>query len=447
MAVPPWTHLFSEVFDFQRTLTAADLRYYVGRESAPSAEIVRRLREEPGRPLKFFLTGSPGSGKSSEIAQLGRLLQDDYAVIGLDVYRSAANVTQVSGGEILFMIGAAACRLAEGRWGQKISEKAQRALFEAFRGIAREPERLDFRRLLKGIAILTATAATVHGAPAALAAGVTGGLAEVAGARLPGSIALRPFGGLAREHREGDMEIDRLAAALQDVLAEVAEVRPPLVLLDGLDRIEDQEAIRQLFLQTRVLGLPSCPVVYNGPIALWFGPDAMVLETTAGFELCPLPNIPVELPVGAAAKVLLKDVEAGRSVLRAVIARRLEAAGLGTADVIEPDALELLVSSSGGVLRDLVRLVHQACRLAHRAEPRPERIDLAMAEQAFREVAAGLQPFAANELRVEELRKTEETGRPSGTEESLRLLLRGAILVYKNGVPWFRVHPYLRPLL
>lgn len=447
MADGPWRLLFTRLFDFQATLSGDDLPLYVERPGSPAREIARQLDEDRGRANRFFLAGSPGSGKSSELAELGRRLDQEYAVIGLDVYASAANVTGVSGAEVLFMMGAAATRLASERWGVEISPSARTALFEAFKGVAHEPARLDMDRLLKGTALLTTVAANALGAPGALVKQVADGVVEGVMSRAPRSVVLRPYGGLARELREGDPELDRLAEALAEILRQVAEVRPPLILVDGLDRIEDPGSIRQLFLQTRLLDLPTCPVVYNGPIALWYGPEAMTLAGTARFQICPMPNITVEEPVPGSARLEPGALEEGRATLRRVVSRRLEAARLRVEDLLEPEALELMLTGSGGVLRDLIRLMHRAARLAHRTTPTPKRISVALAQRAFEESAAEVQTFAANLRRIEELRIVETQGRPSGSPESLGLLLHGAVLAYRDHVPWFRAHPFLRALL
>jgi hypothetical protein len=247
--------------------------------------------------------------------------------------------------------------------------------------------------------------------------------------------------------REGDPEVEGLADALAGVLVEVSALRPPVVLVDGLDRIEELDAIRQLFFHSRVLDLPPCPVVYNGPIALQLNTEAMQLSGSARFESVPLPTIPVELPVGERARLDQGEVEAGRAILRQVVARRLKADDLDVEDVFEPDALEAMIGWSGGVIRDLIRLVHWSLRLGTRRTAPPTRIDLSLAKEAFDKAAREVQLFAANQLRLDELAAVEQRGELSGTEESLRLLLRGAILTYQDHVPWYRVHPFLRPLL
>lgn len=448
MDAPNWKLLYSERFDYQRTLSGEDIRFYVERPDAPSKEIQRQLQEEPGRATKFFLSGSAGSGKSSELARLGRLLQDDFAVIGLDAYQSAANVTRLTGAETLFMIGAAAVRSARDYWGQDLSEDAVEGLFEAFRGVATEPSKLSLDRLLEGTSVLAGVAATAVGLPGQAIAGAGRAVATAVGSHSQSHLTIpRPFGGLTREVREGDPEVERLTEALAQVLGEVAAYRPPVVLVDGLDRVEELASIRQLFLATRLLDLPPCPVVYAGPIALAFAPEAMVVAGSGRFETAFLPNVPVELPATPLASVTERNIQGGRAVLGEIVARRLASLGLSAPDLFDDGVLDLLIIRSGGVIRDLIRLVHWSFRLAGRRTDPPARIDAELAEAAFQRVAQDVQPMAANALRLDELRQVEATGTHSGSDESTRLLLRGAILAYRDHVPWFRVHPFLRPLL
>jgi hypothetical protein len=449
MSPVDWNFLFRERFDHTRTLNGDEVRFFVERADAPSQEIRRQLAEVPGRATKFFLSGGPGSGKSSELAHLAHLLDDDYAVIGLDVHQSAANVTKVSPAEVLFMMGAAACRLSKERWGQPISDHAQKQLMDAFLRVAQEPAKLKFERLIEGTSVIVGAGAAAAGQPAAggIVATVGKGLADLVSAGIRSTAAPRPFGGLTRDVREGDPEVEALADALAGVLAEVNALRPPVVLVDGLDRIEELGSIKQLFFHTTVLDLPPCPVVYNGPIALQLNTEAMQLSGSARFESVPLPTIPVEGPVGGHARVADTEIAAGRELLRQVVARRLQSDDLDPTDIFEPEAIEAMIGWSGGVIRDLIRLAHWSLRLGARREPQPARVDISLAREAFDKSAKEVQLFAANQLRRDELVSVEDHGELSGSEESLRLLLRGAILTYQDHVPWYRVHPFLRPLL
>ena len=446
---PPWRYLFTECFDPRRTLRGDDLRLYVRRGDAPSRRILTSLQEDPGAP-KFFLSGSPGSGKSTELAELGRLLVDTHAVVPVDVYASAANVTDVSGTEILFMMGAAACKVAVDL-GTPISEARQQSLVEAFRGVARDPTRVDAERLFRGTATFgVAVGAGLAGADeagtvVAPAVDAAISLAKRAATAVADRVAPRPFGGLTRELRESDPEVDRLALALAGVLEELGAVRRPVVLIDGLDRVEDPRSIRSLFLQNRLLDLPTCAVVYNGPIFLWLDPDIFALG--GRFERCPLPNVTVELPVDGSATVTDPELQQQRAVLKRLVDRRLEAVGLAPRTVLPAEVLDAMVTASGGVLRDLVHLMHRACRLAGRKDTPPDHLTQDLVNQAWQELASEVQPAVANRRLIDELKEVEDQGRPSGSDDSMRLLLRGAILAYDDHLPWFRVHPFLRPLL
>jgi len=214
---------------------------------------------------------------------------------------------------------------------------------------------------------------------------------------LPKRISLRPFGGLARPLRSGDPEVDRLAYALSGVLSEVNEIRAPVILVDGLDKIEQPDTIYQLFLQTRLLDLPPCPVVYNGPIALWLSPDYQALISTARFISCPLPNLPVEEPVPGSAQLQPGDLARSREHLREVIAVRLQSQGIRLDDLFEADALETLITASGGVIRDLVHLVSRSCRWAYRQEPHPKQINAALVERAILTLSREVQPGVTNQ--------------------------------------------------
>jgi hypothetical protein len=113
-------------------------------------------------------------------------------------------------------------------------------------------------------------------------------------------------------------------------------------------------------------------------------------------------------------------------------------------DIIGEGALNNLIAKSGGVMRELISLMRDACVKARLMGC--TRIDEEIAEKAIyssrRKYAAGL-----SEPYFKELRKVLELERPTGSEICDKLLQNLYVLGYANKDLWYDVHPNVLPLI
>ena len=117
---------------------------------------------------------------------------------------------------------------------------------------------------------------------------------------------------------------------------------------------------------------------------------------------------------------------------------------MATEDVIAPEALDLLVAMSGGVMRQLIVLMREAILEAETRSQR--RIDLLSARKAvYSEQRKFSLPLGRTEF--EELQGFLESLRRSGTEVGDNLILNLYILSYVNDSVWYDLHPIVRMIL
>ncbi len=432
-----WRQLY-KLFNPRARLEASELDLYVQRPGAVARAVMEDLELEP--EARWIVCGSFGCGKSSELLELGRLLWDSHAVVGLDVYQSTAQINEISAAEVLFLIGAAAIQAASEHWSQPVPRGSVERLQRAFQGVMGDQGlRVAPGDLLKGVALFTANLA----APGSTAVvGAATGAAQALASVLPPlkkSGGSPTVGGLTRPLRDGDADLETLIAAVNEVLGALSEIRPPVVLVDGLDKLTDLGTIRALFAATRSLARPACPVVYTAPITLMLSAEWQ--QTGGAFRRERLTNVVVEPPSVESAHLSEGRVEEGRAAMREVVARRAGRLKLTPEDIFEPDALKTLLGASGGLLRDLIHLCNRAIREALRTGAGrigPEQVASAV-EEIRKEYLVTF-----NTLRVDELRHVRKHGEPSGKPEGMELLLGSYVLPYANGTVWFEPHPILR---
>jgi len=424
-----WRDLY-HLFDPKKRLESEDSDLFVERPSAVAERIIGDLEFEPSG--KWVVCGSLGSGKSSELVRLGRKLWNDCTVIALDLAASSTRVDKLTPAEVLFLIGAAAIRKARDN-AHPVPRAEENRLIAAFQGLIEPGTRINVGEILQGVALFITNVAAPGAAPAA---GAATGAARIAGGLL---------GGTTRPFKEGEAAIQELSLAVDAIFKSIRHALPrPVVLVDGLDKVQDLPNIRDLFASTRLLSAPSAPIIYSGPITLMLSTVWHVAGSA--FKRERLTNVVVRPPPPEWLSLDSAKIQAGREAMRQVVAKRLARYSLKPEDVFEGSALDDLITASGGVLRDLIHLVNRCSRFAHEvSKQNPDaKVSTKIAEEAIAELRKEFEVTLTTK-RIEELKHVKQTGEPSGTSDiSSDLLLSNYVLPYSNGKVWFEPHPILR---
>lgn len=223
--------------------------------------------------------------------------------------------------------------------------------------------------------------------------------------------------------------IEHKRAELGQFVAQTFAGRAPIVLLvDSLDRMSDligfQRLVEQDMAALTALGIG---LVLVGPLRVLYGLEREVAERFDYLYRQPAVDVAQD--------------GAGKGFLFDILRRR------APADILPDDACGLLVDYSGGVLRDLLRLAHQAGDEAYvDGADHITVVHVRRAADAFgRSLMLGLDEGA-----IAELHQVRATGRFVQTsEQDLALLVTRRILDYQDasGELRYAVHPTLGPLL
>ena len=149
------------------------------------------------------------------------------------------------------------------------------------------------------------------------------------------------------------LEVEPQVETIVDVLNEIIDDvqsktdRFLVLLVDGLDKLRDTDVISLNFLEKKFLNGPRCSVLYTGPLDLYYSPQFGEVRTR--FSILPFSHIKLHDRDNA-----MEQDEQGYTFMRNVVHRRLASLGLRPETAIAPEALELLIQGSGGVMRDLI---------------------------------------------------------------------------------------------
>jgi hypothetical protein len=437
-----WRRLYN-LFDPTRRLELGEQDLYVSRPGSVAAAVAGDLKDRFEPRGKWVFCGSMGSGKSSELIHLGAMLDNTHTLVGLDLLGSVTRIDLVEPAEVLFLIGAAAVRTAKDLLDHEIDSKLVVELRKAFDGVLDEGHGIDLARIFQGVALFTVNvAAPGVGAVAGAARGVTDAAGGLLGDRARLTLSRTPkLGGLARPLREGEADFEKLREAVDEILLALPAQRPVVVLVDGLDKVQELPAIRNLFTASRILALPAAQVVYTAPITLMLEAEWQAAGGT--FRRARLTNLVIRRPDVERVTITDDEIAANREVMASVIDKRLKPLRLSRDEVFEPGCVDALVTASGGLMRDLVHLVNRAVRRAYQDDA--SRVGQSAVDSAVEEIRKEY-VVTLNTRRVDELRHVRKWGEPSGAEGSNEPLLGGYVLPYSNGRIWCEPHPILRGL-
>jgi hypothetical protein len=441
----PWARIYN-IFDPFSPLAPGQIEsLFVERPHSPLA----RLRYELGPehlPQRMLLVGQPSSGKSTELARLAADLGDQEMVIAridLDQNLDASRVNPV---ETLFLMGLAIYKVAQTVYGsvpgkapdRKPVEEMHKALETIVTSHTKIESPLDLTREIEELVCFTATGL------AGVVAGPAG--AAVAGAAVRGAATVTrrlPFvSGTTAEivsRTEVAPTIRVMADALNRLISDVEAKagKPLVVLVDGLDRLQDAELMKLLFADEQAfLNSPICRVVYIAPSAVAY--DRKFGTTRGRFHIFRFPNVQLHEPRAAGGRD--RRDEAGWKTMQAICDRRLAYLGLSRDQVVDEAAQETLIQRSGGNVRDFIRLFRDAAVSANIASS--ARIDASAAESAFWELRRLYDAQIRPALR-KILDHVAETNQLTDDPDCDLLLYSSIILNYTDHENWYDVHAAL----
>lgn len=316
-----------------------EMGWYVEPPGDPAAALPRELAFDDQQRLKYLLLGALGCGKSTLLRQLAERVRATHLVIDIDLDASGVSASSVSAFDLLYL-----CSL--GLLRHLPTDRTRQGHFDALRAAyAGKEDGSLLGNLTEALGGLAGFASAAGAASVALG-GVVGGAPVIAAAVGAAATGLKLFAGRG--------EVVQVASPqgrlLQDAAARIARAvrvatgRPPLVLLDGLERMngESEERLRAVFEYTRLLTDADWPAVIAAP------PASVVAVTsldTRGYKSVVLPGF----------------AHAGAPQLRRALELRVESVP-GAREAVAPEALDLFVERSGGFPRHAMRMAWSAAR-------------------------------------------------------------------------------------
>jgi hypothetical protein len=227
------------------------------------------------------------------------------------------------------------------------------------------------------------------------------------------------------------LDMDALIAQLNRLLEWFAlrgGGRPPLLIIDHVDKIREREAAEDVLVRSfSQWDRLKASVVMTAPFEYTLGTPRTSIESRWGR---PLVLYPLDIPDPLEGPI--------PQVYRAI------AAGAGLAELITDEALRLLAHYSGGILRIFVQFLDEAAQEAHFADQ--DRIGRGEAQSVIFRARQAYLDYGEKELQL-----LDEIDRLGAGLGKAAILLRSPIgllvIEPRPGEPGLRVHPLARTTL
>lgn len=384
--------------------------FYIDRPANPINELIDALLAPFYRPPKFFFSGHRGCGKSTELLHLmsNTEIQKKYWPINFSI-REETDIIDIDFRDVLLAIGSRLFR----EYRKKGGELPDQLLKElsSWKGKVEK----EISTILQGRISEVEMGASVEaffinaGMKMKLEPATRVELRQIVETDITGLIAI----------------INHIAAAIYS-----QEHRIPLVLIDDMDKPDLDRACAIFHDRREIMMQPNCAIVYTVSSALFYSKEFDAIRDQALF----LPNINLHPFTDAQTNNL-----EGYRTLDNFVSVRMEPR------LVDPRALEQAITYSGGVFRELARILRTAIGRARRRKA--DCIEVEDIEWSATEIRNEYRRILDREdLKL--LKRVQETKQLEYTDRIRPLLQLLALLEYRDQEKnWCDVHPVLRKML
>ena len=396
-------------FDPMQSLDEKHKDWYVERPDSPEEEIKIYLINN-STDTKILFSGHRGSGKTSTLSKLAcnAEIQKTFFVVKFSI-KDELNVADLMYTDLLLAIG------------HRLYEEGKELLDSGLK------DDLD-----KWAAEVTRVTTKTDQAEAHVEAGISAWFFKATGLLKTGFEDKREF------RQKFEPRVPQLIDYINRIIRAIetnsdAGERQVLLILEDLDKPPVDIAMDLFSTKGTVLIQPECKIIFTVPTSLLYSGQYNVVKENFSDQF-PLPNF----------KIIEKSGERndrGWARMREIVERRMES------QLIESRALDHAVGMSGGVVRELIRIVQGAASRALVAKANvikfehvEHAVDKLRMEYSFSLTRDEYITILQNVHKSKELRHDDE-------KPLLDLLHNLFILQYPNGAGWYGVNPIVHKLI
>jgi len=368
---------------------------------------------------QFMFAGHRGCGKSTLLFEFSQIMQDRFFTVFFSI-SDFIQMKEVNHINILFVIALKMMEKAE-RDNVKIAEDKKQAFFDWFKERTMTETTSVSGQMSVGMSLL-----------------------EIIKAKLSTEQTIKEEIKTQFTQNFRDL-IDTLNAIATEI--KLATKQEILVIVDDLDKFDLEEVERIFQKNLKALLEPKFIIIYTLPIAAIR--EAVLrkhIEDETGNEIFVMPVLKLYAK-GVSRQPDRQPEDAAMQVLRSVLERRIDA------DLLEDGIIDKIALSSGGVLRDVVRIAQRCCsevlvKLRRMVRQKKSIEDLKIDQYILQESLDSLRndiQLGLSKTDREILVQVYDKYIPANPKEQafLDLLHTVVAIEYRNRESWYDVHPLI----
>lgn len=389
----------------------ADSDWYVERPDSPELEM-KALLLNTTADSKILFSGHRGSGKTSTLNKLAAdpEIRNKFFVVQFSI-KDELNIADLTYTDLLVAMGARLYKSAEERL--KLPNDLKKSLDDWSAEVSRVWSKIDQ-------------------AEVKVEAGIGAFFAKATGLLRTGFEDKREF------RQKFEPRLPQLIDIINRIIRAVethpqAGNREVLLILEDVDKPDLDAAMDLFFKKGAILAEPQSKIIFTVPTSLLYSGQYNVIKQNFG-EPYVLPNFKVKEKDGKRDPVCWAR-------MREIAERRMEPA------LMETGALDLAVEMSGGVVRELVRIIQSAASRAVATNANCIRCE--HVGQAINKLRMEYSFTLTRQEYIEILKNVHQTNllRHDDEKPLLDLLHNLFILQYPNGPGWYGVNPIVYKLI
>ncbi|NJN71447.1 MAG: AAA family ATPase [Limnothrix sp. RL_2_0] len=397
-------------------------KFVIGYDDTTLNELEDLVTYTSSKDEKIIFSGHTGCGKSTLLAALERRFTSSRLVVRFSIANMIENA-DINHINILFSIAIKLMEEAE-KQNVPLSQQTKQEILNWF-----------------------AKRTKIEQAELKTEANVGANILSIIGLRLKVDAAIREEIKQEFQHKVTD-----LVSKLNDIISIIGTAvgKPILVIIDDIDKL-DLRVISEIFVSNiKALFLPNCQIIYTLPISALHDKDILpVLETETSDRIVQMRVLKLFVK-GESHKPDPQPVPKTRKLLLELLGKRINL------ELFETDAVDDLIIYSGGVLREVIRIVQQCCRLALgriRRAPEDEdfsdyKISTAIVGEAINKLRLQIsRPLGKIDLEILDQVYRNYAPDDPRDDEFLGLLKGLQVVEYRNSKEWHDVHPILWELM
>ncbi|MGH9404922.1 MAG: hypothetical protein ACRD3D_03680 [Terriglobia bacterium] len=401
-----------EYFNPMQSLDESRKDWYVERPDNPQDEIKVLLLHDP-TALKILFSGHIGSGKSSALNCLAidPEIKQKFFVVQFSVERDL-NIFDLTYSDLLLAIG------------KRLFDAASNA------GLALKDTLLaDLERWTTEVATTTNRS---QSADVSVKARISAWFLSAVGTLKTGYSENKEF------RQKFEPRIPELIGFINRIIHGV-QTHPEggdkrvLLVIEDLDKPPIDISMDLFLTKGPVLVQPDCKIIFTVPTSVLYSGQIKVVQQNFPSQYV-LPNFKIKDSDGA-------RYEPAWGRMRKIVLRRMDA------PLIESDALDYAVEMSGGVTRELIRLIQAAALRA--VVTKSNSIQRQHVDHAVVKFRGEYNNQLTRQESVDILLEVHKTRQLRSKDEKpmLDLMHNLMILQYPNGPGWYEVNPIVRQLI